>query len=129
MENKKRVYIFQKKSNEYDLIKNFTSLDCDIKEFENFDDFLSFDIYSNISSMEEVMILIDGKTFIEWDQKYKEKFTNIYKNANIVLMADFSESYLFSKALLEKSCKEFIITPFGKKEAENLFKRVYFNGK
>lgn len=129
MGNKKRVYIFQKKSNVYDLTKNFTSLDCQIKEFVNIDDFFSFDIYSSISSMEEVMILFDGKTFIEWDAEYKKKFTDIYNNANIVLMADFSESYLFSKALLEKSCKEFIITPFGKKEAENLFKRVYFNGK
>ena len=124
------VIIVQKKNSEYELKKNFISLNCKVEEYSSLDIFFSEDNLSkqNNETFNNLLFLFDGKTFIEYDKEVKNKFNHKYKDANIILMGDFSESYLFSKALLEKSCNEFIVTPFGKKESENLLKRVFHNG-
>ncbi len=124
--NDKTILILQKKKGEYDLKKNFIELNCVIEEFNNIDDFFSYDLSAiKNKDLKNFLILFDGKTFIEWEKKRKQEFIEMYSGANIVLMGDFSESYLFSKALLEKSCREFIVTPFGKREAKGLFSRLF----
>ena len=120
--NQKKVLILQKKNSEYDLKKNFTALNCIVEEYISLDQFLS-----RKEDLKDLLVLFDGKTFLDIEKDLKSEFTSLYKESKLVLMGDFSESYLFSKALLEKSCKEFIVTPFGKREAENLIKRVYHN--
>ncbi len=120
--NQKKVLILQKKNSEYDLKKNFTALNCIVEEYISLDQFLS-----RKEDLKDVLVLFDGKTFLDIEKDLKSEFIDLYKESKLVLMGDFSESYLFSKALLEKSCKEFIVTPFGKREAENLIKRVYYN--
>jgi len=120
--SQKKVIILQKKNSEYDLKKNFTVLNCIVEEYLSLDQFLS-----RKEDLRDVLVLFDGKTFLEIKKDLKSEFISMYKESKLVLMGDFSESYLFSKALLEKFCKEFIVTPFGKREAENLIKRVYYN--
>ena len=65
------------------------------------------------------MALFECRLYLESGFNMKEK----YPEVKLVLCAEFSESYMIMKAK-EAGCDEFIVTPFGKKEAQYLLKKL-----
>lgn len=119
--NKNRKMLVYRASNnqtsfDYDF---FSDMEFEITEFNNLQSIIESD-----NNLENSMLIAEGKSFIELDNSTKELLKKKYPKIKIVLTGEFSESYLYGKAIKE-GCDEFIITPFGKKEAESLISRLF----
>ncbi len=87
------LLILQKKKGEYDLKKNFIELNCIIEEFNNIDDFFSYDLSAiKNKDLKNFLIIFDGKTFIEWEKKRKQEF--IEKGKLRVFLVDYLQGTL-----------------------------------
>jgi len=90
-------------------------------------DVFSLDEFSQIMDLAELdLLLCDGKFFINLPKKTKNQLRDKFKTLKIVLTGEFSDSYLFSKALME-DVDDFIVVPFGYKECLNMVERLGFS--
>ena len=120
MKKNRKMLVYRTNNNQasfnYDF---FSNMDFEIIEFNNFQNIIKSD-----DNWEDSILIAEGKSFIELDNSIKELFKKKYPKIKIVITGEFSESYLYGKVMKE-GCDEFIITPFGKKEAENLISRLF----
>lgn len=116
------ILIIYTKSPNFSIVNIFKPLVKSLNYYETIEAFLN-EKSKDFSKFD--FVLLEGNLFFTLSKEQQEQIMDIFKNIKIVFGGEFSESYLFSKSLKYK-CDEFIVTPFGLKEAKSLIERLDF---